>query len=315
MEQPRVEQTLVNQRVAWCFTINNPTITKEQFVDEISERCKYLIVANEVGESGTPHFQGYLELKKKLRFAQVKTLFLPLVPHLEGRRGTSQEASDYCKKDGDFLEYGQMSVTRQGKRSDLDDQADMLIEGKDMRDVALASPATYVRNYRGLKALQDLIAPKPRVFKPEFQLHLYYGRTGTGKTYKAFMDNPDIFRKPVGDGLWFDGLEIHHKVVLIDECVGQYKLADLLQVTDVYACKVQTKGGHAHLDADLMIFTTNIHPATWYKGPNGIPYEGREENGRALMRRFTKILYFVTRDDVREIPDKTHFWENYSEYQ
>jgi len=313
MDQPQVEQTLTNARIAWCFTINNPNVTKEHFLDEISEKCKYIVIGLEKGESGTPHFQGYLELKRKLRFAQAKTLFLPLVPHLEARRGTPQQAADYCKKEGVFVEAGEL--TRPGKRSDLDEMTDMLVSKQDMRDVALSSPATWVRNYRGLKAFQDLIAPKPRVYKPEFQLHLYYGRTGTGKTYKAFMDTPDIFRKPVGDGLWFDGLEIHHKTVLIDECVGQYKLADLLQITDVYACKVQTKGGHANLDANLMIFTTNIHPATWYKGPNGIPYEGREENGRALMRRFTKILYFVTRDDVREIADKQHFWEHASEYQ
>ena len=315
MDQPQVEQTLTNQRVAWCFTINNPNITKERLMDEISELCKYLIVANEVGESGTPHFQGYLELKSKKRFAQVKTMFLPLVPHLEGRRGTSQQAADYCKKDGDFIEYGQMAVTRQGKRSDLEELTDMIVAKQNMRDVALAAPATWVRNYRGLAALQELVADPPLMVKPDFELHLYYGRTGTGKTWKALHDNPGIFKKPVGKGLWFDGLKNHHTSVLIDECNGQFPLDVFLQITDKYICQVEIKGGHTFLEATKMVLTTNIHPATWYKDSQGTPYGGREENGRALFRRFTKILWFLTRDDVREISEKDHFFECYSGYQ
>ena len=194
-----VEQTsqLKNARVAWCFTINNPKITKQQLCDEISEQCSYLVIGDEMGDSGTPHFQGYLELKRKKRFAQVKTLFLPSVPHLEGRRGSSQQAADYCKKDGDFLEFGQLKVTNQGKRSDLEDMTDMLLAKQHMREVALVSPATWVRNYRGLAAFQQLIADPPRVFKEGFQLHLYYGKTGTGKTYKALMDNPGILKNPL----------------------------------------------------------------------------------------------------------------------
>ena len=67
---------LVAARVGWCFTVNNPTMTKEEFLDNMSENCKYLVVGFEVGDSGTPHFQGYLELKKKKRFNQMKELFL-----------------------------------------------------------------------------------------------------------------------------------------------------------------------------------------------------------------------------------------------
>jgi len=276
-----------------------------------------LVIGDEKGDSGTPHFQGYLELKKKVRFAQIKTMFLPLVPHLEGRRGTSQQAADYCKKDGLFLEFGELKVTKQGKESQLELMTDMLVGKKHMREVALASPATWVRNYRGLAAFQQLIADPPRVFKEGFQLHLYYGKTGTGKTYKALLGNPGIFKKPIGKGLWFDGYQ-HcepRTPVLFDECNGQYPLTDMLQITDSYICQVEVKGGHTHLDCDLVILTTNIHPSIWYQNAQGVPYGGREENGAALKRRFTKIFHFKTRHDIQEITDKAHFWECYSEYQ
>lgn len=314
VEQAQPERILPNARIAWVFTVNNPSISKEELADDIGEECKYLIIGDEVGDQGTPHFQGYLELKKKKRFPQVKLLFLPLVPHLEARRGTAQQASDYCKKEGSFLELGSIQ-NQAGKRNDLENLTDMLVARQHMRDVALASPATWVRNYRGLAAFEQIIAPPPRPIKDEFELHLYYGRTGTGKTYKAIIENPGIFKKPVGKGLWFDGLTPEHTAILFDECNGNYALEHMLQITDKYECRVEVKGGHAFLDVPLIILTTNIHPATWYKDKDGVPYGGREENGRAFFRRFTKILFFVTRDDVREIDDKTHFWENPAEYQ
>jgi len=84
----------------------------------------------------------------------------------------------------------------------------------------------------------------------------------------------------------------------------------MLQIADKYAIQVEIKGGHAWMDIDLLILTTNIHPARWYDF-----YAGREEQGNALARRFTKIVWFQTRRDVEEIADKEDFWKNYSDYE
>lgn len=322
--QAQAEQTSKHARVAWCFTLNNPTITKEEMLELLNEDCKYVVIGDEIGEEGTPHFQGYLELKRKKRFQQVKQMFLDLSidqnnqfkPHLEPRRGTPLQASDYCKEDGNFVEFGELAGSNQGKRSDLDRLTGMLIEKSHMRSVALESPATWVRNYRGLIAFQDLIADPPREIRPDLQVHLYYGKTGTGKTWKAIHDNPGIYKKPVGKAFWFDGLPQGCKAVLLDECAGQFPLTDLLQITDIYKTRVEVKGGHTFLDVDTIIMTANSHPATWYPGkpPNDIPYYGREEQGLALLRRFTKILWFRTRDEVVEIDDHVTWWRNYSAF-
>ncbi len=44
------------------------------------------------------HYQGYCELKKQLAFASVKRLLGDPGVHLAKRRGTAEQARDYCKK-------------------------------------------------------------------------------------------------------------------------------------------------------------------------------------------------------------------------
>lgn len=61
------------------------------------------IFAKEVGESGTPHLQGAVKFKKRLRFTAVKKIFADLDEgvHWEKMRATWPQARDYCTKDVD----------------------------------------------------------------------------------------------------------------------------------------------------------------------------------------------------------------------
>jgi len=52
------------------------------------------VFGKEVGENGTPHLQGYVQLKKKMRMAQVKK-FISSRAHLEVSRGSPEQASRY----------------------------------------------------------------------------------------------------------------------------------------------------------------------------------------------------------------------------
>ena len=77
-------------------TLNNFT---EADVDRLRKKdnVQYLIAGTEVGKNGTPHIQGYLRLKRKMRFNAVKKV---KNLYFEAARGSEQENFDYCTKDG-----------------------------------------------------------------------------------------------------------------------------------------------------------------------------------------------------------------------
>lgn len=93
----------------WCFTLNNYTAEDVEKINDLVEAegapANYVVVGKEVGESGTPHLQGYIEFTNRKTFASVKR-YIGSRAHIEPRRGSQEEAIEYCKKDGNFYERG-----------------------------------------------------------------------------------------------------------------------------------------------------------------------------------------------------------------
>ncbi len=109
----------MSQTKHWCFTINNYNDADLLRVATFAEAsCDYLIYGKEIGISGTPHLQGYLQLKLRQRLPFLKNGLHPTA-HFEIARGTPQQASDYCEKEADFTKFGEL-IVGQGKRSDID---------------------------------------------------------------------------------------------------------------------------------------------------------------------------------------------------
>jgi len=109
---------MVIQSKSFCFTLNNYTDNDVVRLSDLfsSNSVDYLIYGKEVGESGTPHLQGYVKFPKKKRIRGVKSI-LGDTCHVESTRNV-EAAIEYCKKDGDFTEFGEI-VNNQGCRSDI----------------------------------------------------------------------------------------------------------------------------------------------------------------------------------------------------
>ena len=136
-------ETQSKQRAAtrhWVFTLNNYEENDEK--GAWLPDSEYWVIGKEVGESGTPHLQGYVVFMDRLRLAQIQK-FHPTCKrcHWEEQStfATPKQASDYCKKEGDFLEHGEWYIDfcenapaeLQSSEDDSDYSSDELTESED----------------------------------------------------------------------------------------------------------------------------------------------------------------------------------------
>lgn len=260
-----------------CFTINNPSLDMEELAQTLKEAhsVSYFVFGKEVGESGTPHYQGYVELKHSVEFMTIHKLLCN--GHIEARRGTVEQAVEYCRKDGEFTEWG--TVSAQGERNDIKSVAELVKSGAATYEIAMTYPVQYIRYHKGIQALQSALI-EPRVGIPE--VRVYHGPTGTGKSYEARCWLPNAYVWHPQQGQWFDGYQGESEVVF-EEFRGQIPFGMLLSLLDRYCCKVQYKGGVTQFAATKIAITSPIGPEDWYLC--------LDDNDRLdqLYRRLTKV--------------------------
>nr|WAE42273.1 MAG: replication associated protein [Cressdnaviricota sp.] len=95
-----IAKTRISQLKRWAFTWNNYEESDFKSLIEKLDRMetKYCI-GEEIGESGTPHLQGYIELNKPMRWTELN---LSKKIHWEGCKGTQEQNIKYCTKDNKY---------------------------------------------------------------------------------------------------------------------------------------------------------------------------------------------------------------------
>lgn len=114
----------------WCFTVNNYTEeTLRRFALLSTEPAiAYCVIGKEVGEQGTPHLQGFVSfVGRKTRQAAIGLLGQG---HFSSAVHVARSIA-YCKKDGDFEEFGTSTVetNQAGKRSDIEVFKEDVVQG------------------------------------------------------------------------------------------------------------------------------------------------------------------------------------------
>lgn len=104
---------------SFCFTLNNYSSDQEKLLgDFYNNYCEYMIYGHEEGEeTHTPHLQGFLQLKNRMRLTTLKNKLGISTIHLEATKGTAKDNINYCKKDGNnIIEYGEPIVKGSNSR-------------------------------------------------------------------------------------------------------------------------------------------------------------------------------------------------------
>lgn len=277
------------QSSRYCFTLNNWVDNDEVVLAAVAEsHSKYLIYGKEVGECQTPHLQGFFTLSKVISLTGLKKLLGDRY-HFEAAKGTSVQASEYCKKEGDFVEFGTAPVERQ--RSDLTLLAEAIAEGKSLQEVASLDPATYIRNYRGLANYQAL---QSQDYTHDSVRGIWlHGPPGTGKSHHARLfaeARGTLYVKP--QNKWFDGYAGEDSILLDDLDINH--LGHHLKIwADKYACTGEIKGGITKLRHKWFIITSNYHP--------NFLWSEDDTMCQAVLRRFITIRLDEQSDSIKEL--------------
>lgn len=242
-----------------CWTLNNWTPEELEVVRSYAQNePRYMCWAQEVGEEGTPHLQGYVAWdnpRSLNKFKQAISNRLHYEPHT---RGTAQQNRNYClglvekkgfKENPTFEEVGE--IPEQGERTDWKNALDQIHAGNDIDTVVQTQPQL-LPTIRALERYKQMtLKPKHR----DVEVIYLTGDAGTGKTRWAWETYPDLYSKP--EGQWWDGYS-GQTTILLDDYYGDIPYAQFLKVLDRYPIQVPVKGGFVWAQWDRVIITSNM---------------------------------------------------------
>lgn len=205
--------------------------------------------------TGKTHWQTYIELHNPQRLSWIKKAYEDKTIHAEPRRGTREQAREYCKKDNNYTEYGRW-IKGQGHRTDLEEIADQLVSGTmTIEEVMKETPKTYCQYRNGLKDLAALGTKKKTKKFRQIETIVLSGSTGKGKTRKAMKEAQ---YKIEGNNLsWWQDY-CGEECILIDEYNNDIQITELLNLLDGYQLRLNVKGSHTYANWTKVYITTNL---------------------------------------------------------
>jgi len=247
----------------WCFTFypDNP-----EDMPGLHPSMDYMIYGWETcPTTGRPHLQGYVEFSAPRTQSHCQGI-LPCSWILCD--GNQQQNINYCRKEGDFVEFGEKK--NQGKRTDLLAVREAITEGATTTELWENHFSNMVRYHRGIAIYQSLRIPE-RSWQTFFILIV--GPAGRGKSHTALAlakgFSEPIFHVPEtkGSGLYFDGYQ-GQSIVLLDEMDGGRMKPTLFNtLINSLPCTVPVHGSaNVNWCPRFVIATSNYHPRYWWRG-------------------------------------------------
>jgi len=260
---------------SFCFTINNYTARSTPSL--AGTGACYLLFGREVGDSGTPHLQGFIH------YANARTVrsVIGKLPgaHVEKALGTYSQNRTYCTKGGDFDEFGEPpSDPAEGGEQEKERWTRALQRAKEGK-VEEIDADILIRYYSSIKRIRVDFRIKPSAI-PEVCGIWVFGVSGCGKSHVVQERYPDHYKK--GHNKWWDGYDGEAVAYLDDFGKGDIWLGEfyLKHWADRWPFQSESKGFSQQLRPDKFIVTSQYHiNDLWFD----------RETRDALARRFVVI--------------------------
>lgn len=272
----------------WCFTS-----FKEAKPSQPGGASYVIWQQEQCPDTQRKHWQGYVEYTSKKRRHQVQQDIGDEKAHCELRRGTAQQAIDYCRKQESSIANTQ---EEHGNHSEpLVNQWDAIKQacanGAKWGDLVEEFTSVIAKNASGIRLIkQHYDARRNLTFVP-VTVTAICGSTGVGKSRyaidRANRDYPgSTFIKTYTKGApsWWDGYT-DQQCLIIDDFEGDASINEFLQLLGGYGHNQMwpVKGGFITISIKEVFITSNSHPSEWYKNED-------HRKQRAVMRRITKTL-------------------------
>lgn len=228
-----------------AFTFTNFNLNSKEVFEKNKEQIRFMAFGKEIApKTKKEHEQGFIYFHNpKKSIKNIAKLFVitknDKPQHIEIMKGNFKENEAYCSKEGQYTKLG--DEPEQGKRMDLNEIKDEIMNGKKVDDICIENPNIYHQYGRTLNKIEEIYLRK------QFRNWMttcewIYGETGTGKSHYAFKDfNPDThYSKNLNTDFW-DGYT-GQEIVILNEFRGQLKFSELLDLIDKYPKTVNIKG-------------------------------------------------------------------------
>ncbi len=285
---------------SWCFTLYDVELDLFTLFGGMPH-CRYAVWQREsCPDTHREHFQGYIEFHQPVRMSVVKSVLGGA--HIESRRGSREQARDYCRKEESRVEgpweFGTWTPGGQGARSDLLAVACAISGGKRAAEIADLFPVQFIKFHRGIEKLIEVLHPVAG--RDNVSVTMLIGKPDTGKSHFCKALEGAYWYPP---GKWLCNYQ-GELIMVLDEFRGNWMCYQtLLRLLDSTPLMMECKGGHSPILATSFFITSNLLPDQWYPNQDFSPLE----------RRVTTWIYCVSRDehticdDFNSLVNKHHF--------
>lgn len=298
--EERAEKMNKRQR-QWCGTWNNPKMTDEEFNSYLANLetlgiLQYAVFQREKGEeTGTEHFQFYVEFKNSQYFKKLKEQYLPKGCHFAPMISSPERCRAYCTKVDTRVSgpYEIGEFVSQGKRTDLAKAIQLADEGVAFDIIEKMYPTQSLMYGRQLlerisrfaERINSEIAKSWR----DLTITYIYGDSGTGKTRYVMEKHgyENVYRVTSYDRGAFDGYK-GQKVICFEEFRSGFTITDMLNFLDGYPVDLPARYGNKPALYTEVYIISNESLAGQYKNLQ----QDNPKSYQAFLRRIHNVYRF-----------------------